>query len=118
MPASTALVTKAIILYLVMLMPTDSAAMRLSRVAMMARPERLLTRFCTTKRVKRISAKPIPKVAMVSMPTPPLGPLTSSSPGMLLSLKAKCSRPASMEIYRQLITFRMISPKASVTMAR
>ena len=41
-PARAAEVTKAIILYLVTLMPTLSAAMRLSRAAMMARPVRLI----------------------------------------------------------------------------
>lgn len=60
--------TKAISLYLVTLMPTLSAAIRLSRMAMIARPVRLRTRFSTTTRVIITSAKPIAKVAMRALP--------------------------------------------------
>ena len=118
MPASTALVTKAIILYLVTLMPMASAAMRLSREAMMARPERLLIRFSTTNSENRISAKPTGNVAILSTEEAPAGPLTRIVPGMFGLLKDTCSRTPSSEKYRQFSTFRMISPKASVTMAR
>ena len=118
MPASTALVTKAIILYLVALIPTDSAAMRLSRVAMMARPERLFIRLSTTNRVNKISTKPIVKVAILSTPTVPLGPASTALPGRLGLLKPKYRAPPSRLIYTQLIRLRMISPKARVTIAR
>ena len=57
-------------------MPTDSAAIRLSRTALMARPSRELIRFCTTNRVKRISTKPMAKVESLVMPVAPLGPET------------------------------------------
>ena len=54
-----ALVTKAMSLYLVTLMPTLSAAMRLSLNAMIARPERLRTRLSTMTSVimMRIEAR-------------------------------------------------------------
>ena len=99
-------------------MPMASAAMRLSRVAMMARPERLLMRFSTTSSVNSISAKPTGNVAIFATSLAPLGPLTSIVPGMPGLLKETNSRPPSSEKYRQFSTFRMISPKASVTMAR
>ena len=67
--------TKAISLYLVTLMPTLSAAIRLSRMAMIARPVRLRTRFSTTTRVIITSAKPIAKVAMRGVARGALGAL-------------------------------------------
>ena len=140
MPASTALVTNAIILYFETLMPTDSAAMRLSRVAMIARPVRLLIRFSTTNSVNRISAKPMPKVAIFSTPVAPAGPLTTTVQLESIALNScACTRssasvfvntfgsvalatnfsvPGPIEMYRQFRTFRMISPNASVTIAR
>ena len=69
--------TKAIILYLVTLMPTLSAAMRLSRAAMMARPVRLLTRLKMTTRVITTSTKPTVKVEMRWVFITPMGPRIS-----------------------------------------
>ena len=66
-PARAAEVTKAISLYLVRFRPTLSAAMLLSRRAMMARPARLSFRFSTTKRVMSTSTKPAVKVEMVAV---------------------------------------------------
>ena len=60
----------------------------------------------------------MPNVAILSTPVAPAGPLTSISPGMFGLLKEMYTRPASMEMYRQLSTLRMISPNASVTIAR
>ena len=73
-PARAAEVTKAIILYLVTLMPTLSAAMQLSRAAMMARPVRLLTRLKMTTRVITTSTKPTVKVEMRWVFITPMGP--------------------------------------------
>ena len=73
--------------------PLDPAA----RVAMMARPERLLIRFITTISVKMISAKPIGKVAILSDTVAPAGPLTSTVPGMFGLLKETNSRLPSSE---------------------
>ena len=75
-PASTAEVTKAMILYLGMEMPMDSAAMRLSRMAMMARPWRLRIRLSTTTRVIITRMKPMVRVEIFWMPTTPMGPRT------------------------------------------
>ena len=83
-----------------------------------ARPERLFIRLSTTKSVKSMSAKPTTKVEMRLTPRVPAGPLTTSSPNTLGLSKAMCTRPLSTETYRQLMTLRMISPNASVTMAR
>ena len=91
MPASAAAVTKAIILYLVMLMPMDSAAIRLSRAAMIARPERELTRFSTTIREKITRINPAVKVAMVLTFTAPMGPFSSRVPGRFPSRKPQFS---------------------------
>ena len=70
-PARAAEVIKAVSLYLVILIPTDSAAMRLSRIAVIARPERLYIRFITIKRVKSMSTKPAVNEAIFVMPTAP-----------------------------------------------
>ena len=47
---------------------------------MMARPDRLSIRFSTTNRVKSMSAKPMPNVAILFTPVAPAGPFTSSLP--------------------------------------
>ena len=57
-PASAAEMVNAMSLYRVTLTPTDSAAMRLSRMDIIARPVRELMRFRTMKSVMRISTKP------------------------------------------------------------
>ena len=85
-PAVAAEVTKAISLYLVRFSPTLSAAMLLSRKAMMARPARLSFRFSTTKRVMSTSTKPAVKVEMVAVPVAPWAPLMMAMP---LSLQAQ-----------------------------
>ena len=79
-PAKAAEVTKAMSLYLVILMPTDSAAMRLSRIAIMARPERLRIRFRVTVRTTSTRMKPATKVESFVTPVAPMGPLISTLP--------------------------------------
>ena len=74
MPARTAETTKAFMRNAVTLMPTDSAAMRFSLMALIARPSLELMRFRTTNRVTRIRTKPMGKVDSLSMPVAPLGP--------------------------------------------
>ena len=54
-----------------MLMPTLSAAMRLSRRAIMALPERLRTRLRIITSESMMSTKPAPKEAMVVVPVAP-----------------------------------------------
>ena len=110
MPASTAEVTNAIILYLVTFMPIASAAMRLSRMAMIARPDRLSIRLSTTNRVKSVSAKPMPNVAILFTPwaAPPAGDQQLARHVRVVERDMQ-ARPSS-EIYRQLMTLRMISP--------
>ena len=118
MPASAAEMTKASMRYLVTLMPTDSAAMRLSRMAMIARPERLLIRLSTTMSVKMTRRKPASKEASFLTPMAPIGPLMTMLPGRFGSRKLKLRFAPSKEKYTQLSRLRMISPKARVTMAR
>ena len=128
-PARAAESTKAMSLYLVMLMPTLSAAMRLSRRAIMARPARLRTRFRTMMRVSITSTKPAVKVAMVLVAVAPWAPLMMAMPvsgsrcrsSMVMlpeRLKAIWRPLASWPTSRQLTSSLMISPKASVTIAR
>lgn len=97
-PASAEATVKAMRRYLVTLMPTDSAAMRLSRTAMMARPSRLCMRFSTTATVMSTSTMPRTKVEILSIPTAPLGPLMRIVPCVMPSedesVMEKC-RPAS-----------------------
>ena len=118
MPASAAEVTNAISLYFVTFTPMASAAMRLSRLAIIARPERLLMRFSTTNSVSSTSTKPASNVAMRPTRTAPAGPLYRSVPSMRGLLKLTISLPSLTAKYRQFMTLRMISPNASVTMAR
>ena len=79
-PARAAETVKAMSLYLVTLMPMLSAAMRLSRMAMTARPVRLFTRWKTTTRVMSRRIMPLVKVAMVGMLFRPMGPPMISVP--------------------------------------
>ena len=67
-------------MYLVMLMPMDSAAMRLSRMAMMARPVREFTRFMTINKVTSTRMTPMVKVAAWGVPVMPWAPFISISP--------------------------------------
>ena len=122
-PARAAEMENAISLYLVMLIPMDSAAIRLSRMDMMARPVRELIRFNTITRVSKRSRIPIVKVAALGVPVIPWAPLTmtsppSSSPRDKLSLMEKWNPLESLPINITLIRFLMISPKARVTIAR
>ena len=80
MPVRNAEVTKAIILNLPADSPTLSAAMRLSRTAVIARPVRESMRFCTTNSVNNTSAKPTAKVASLVLPVTPIGPLSTFTP--------------------------------------
>ena len=62
---------KASSLYFVMLIPMDSAAMRLSRMDMIARPVLEFTRFMTMISVIRTRMMPIVKVAACGVPVIP-----------------------------------------------
>ena len=80
-------------------MPTDSAAMRLSRTDMMARPVRLFTRLSTTVTVTITSTMPMANVDIFVMPAAPCGPLMRSDPPCmpsdLASVSEKCRPLAS-----------------------
>ena len=122
MPARNAETTKAFMRKAVMLMPTDSAAIRLSRTALMARPSLELIRFSTTNRVNRIRQKPAVKVASFFTPVTPMAPLRIHLPlptslGFAVAM-AKRKPDSSEPIYILPMIFFMISPKARVTMAR
>ena len=96
-PARAAEVTKVIILYLVTLIPTLSAAMRLSRAAMMARPVRLLTRLKIMIRVIITKIKPAIKEEIRAVFITPMGPLISwmpPSPRVFLSLRKLNWKPS------------------------
>ena len=112
----------AISLYFVMLIPTDSAAMRLSRMAMIARPEREFIRFSTMNRVSSTRTMPMAKVAALGVPVIPLAPSIITWPPSWrfksAFFMAMWMPFASAPTYSTLITFLMISPKARVTMAR
>ena len=122
MPARNAETTKAFMRKVVTLMPTDSAAIRLSRTALMARPSLEFTRFSTTNRVNMISAKPMGNVDSFCIPVAPIGPemiILPPSPSSIVPVVMAMWKPsASVPTYRLLIMFFMISPKASVTMAK
>ena len=57
-----------------MLIPMDSAAIRSSRIAMIARPVLELIRFRTMKSVIRININPIVNVLSFGVPLIPCGP--------------------------------------------
>ena len=102
--------------------------MWLSRMAMIARPARERVRFSTTMSVIITSTKPAVNVAMVAVPVAPCAPLMMAVPEALrprsstvllpAGLKMKCRPFSSQPMIRQLMSSLMISPKASVTMAR
>ena len=73
-------IVNAIILYFVMLIPTDSAAMRLSRIAITARPDLELTKLRTITSATIIRTKPAVKEAMVCVPVAPCAPLIIAVP--------------------------------------
>ena len=114
--------------YLVVEMPTDSAAMRLSRTAMIARPVRLRTRLRTITRATMTSRKPARNVEIVSVPEAPWAPLMmavppsasprSSTVSLPVRLNSTCRPRSSTPTIRQVTISLMISPNASVTMAR
>ena len=79
-PASPAEMENASSLYLVILIPMDSAAIRLSRIAMMARPVREFTRFMTMNRVISTRITPMVKVAAWGVPVMPWAPFIRISP--------------------------------------
>jgi len=58
-------------LYFVMFIPIDSAAILLSRIAMIARPSLECMRFNTINNVIRISIKPIKNVESLGVPVIP-----------------------------------------------
>ena len=67
-------------LYFVMGTPTERAAISLSRIALMARPARELTRFRMTSSVIMTSTMPMVKVDAFLMPVMPIAPLISTLP--------------------------------------
>ena len=84
--------------YFVTFTPTLSAAMRLSRTAMMARPSRLCTRLSTTATVMSTTMMPMKNVETLLMPTAPFAPLMRITPWLMPRAEesesmAKC-RPA------------------------
>ena len=74
------IIKNVISLNFVILMPTDSAAIRLSRIAMMARPLLELTRLNTTNNATRIKITPIKKVDCLGVPVIPFAPSIIISP--------------------------------------
>ena len=92
-PARKAETTKAFRRKEVTLMPTDSAAIRLPRTALMARPSLELIRFRTTNRVIITRMKPMGKEAIFWTPVAPMGParifLPPSPSTSLVESKAK-----------------------------
>ena len=98
----------------------DSAAMRLSRQALMARPARELIRFKTTTRVISTRMNPAVKVEMGLIFTAPLAPSTSitTPSGSFLVRKDMYSRPSPVPMYSTFTRLRIISPKARVTIAK
>ena len=122
-PARKAETTNAFMRKAVTLMPTDSAAIRLSRTALMARPSLELMRFSTTNRVNSTSPKPTAKVEMRLMPVMPMAPerihLCPLPISLGLAVASTKRKPlSSMPTYMLPIRFFMISPKARVTIAR
>ena len=114
--------------YFIVEIPTDSAAMRLSRTAMIARPVRLRTRLRMMTSATMMSTKPAKNVEILSVPDAPWAPLMMAMPPSMrprsatvllpLALKMTCSPFASKPTMRQLMISLMISPNARVTMAR
>ena len=83
-------------LYFVMGMPTERAAISLSRMAVMARPARELTRLRMTSSVMMTSTMPMVKVDAFLMPVMPMAPLIRTLPSASRfseaeSLSEKCS---------------------------
>ena len=72
--------------------------------------------------VIRMRMKPETKLDSFSTPETPIGPLMImlpvSSSVNFCSRMLKCRPDASLPMYRTLMIFLMISPKASVTIAR
>ena len=88
-------VTKAISLYLVMGIPTERAAISLSRMEVMARPARELTRLRMTASVMITSTMPMVKVEAFLIPVMPMAPLISTLPSAsrfreAVSFREKC----------------------------
>ncbi len=127
-PARVAEITKAIMRYWVTEMPTDSAAILLSRTAIMARPVRLRTRLSTITSATITSTKPAKNVEIMSVPEAPCAPLIMATPvserprlstvSLPVRLNSTWSPRSSTPTIRQVTTSLMISPKARVTMAR
>ena len=102
--------------------------MRLSRTARIARPVRLRTRFSTTTSATMTSTNPAKNVEIISVPEAPWAPLMmavpvsvrprSSTVSLPVRLKATCRPCSSTPTIRQVTISLMISPNASVTMAR
>ena len=127
-PARAAETTKAIMRYSVTEMPTDSAAILLSRTAIMARPVRLRTRLSTITSATMTRMAPARKVEYVDTPEAPWAPLMMAVPSssrcrssiveLPVMLKITCRPRESTPTMRQVTISLMISPKASVTIAR
>ena len=61
-------------------MPIDSAAIRLSRIAIIARPVLECIRFKTMNKVKSSKSIPMVNVAALGVPVIPCAPLMSTTP--------------------------------------
>ena len=99
-PAITADIVKASILYFVIGIPTEPAAMWLSRMDMIARPSLELIRFSTITVATSRIRKPIVKLESLGVPEIPWGPLmiispSGSIPRAIWSLMEKCRPLAS-----------------------
>ena len=78
--ADAAEMENAMILYFVMLIPTDSAAIRLSRIDMMARPVLEWIRFSTITRVISTKTTPMVKLESWGVPVIPWAPFMITLP--------------------------------------
>ena len=85
-PANAADMINAVSLYLVIPIPTDSAAILLSLIAVTARPVLLLTRFRTTNNAKIISRTPAVNDEISAIPTAPCGPFIIVMPSSAIPI--------------------------------
>ena len=84
-PAIAAEIVNAMSLYFVTLIPIDSAAITLSRIAMIARPSLELIRLSTINNVTMIRINPIRKVESFGVPVIPCGPFRITVPSGSMS---------------------------------
>ena len=85
-------------LYFVRFRPMACAAMRLSRMAMIARPARERVRFSTTMSVIITRMKPAVNVAIVAVPVAPCAPLMIAVPEALRPRSSTVLLPAGLKM--------------------